>query len=160
MNPGRAGAKGTPYRQAARTVTGEADARAVCTCFWSAAYPLGLFTSVLKASGLPPHATTLLSLRRPRRTPFVLGSTRHLVQGVVDLEDEQWDGRRRVLSARAVLLDDRPYELTIALPTGFRPREARCEPSAEVTVDSAERGAARLRVSRPPGAELDWLVQF
>ena len=109
---------------------------------------------------LPPHATTLLSLRRPRRTPFVLGSTRHLVQGVVDLEDERWDGRRRVLSARAVQLDDRPYELTIALPTGFRPREARCEPDAEVTVEGAERGAARLRLLRPPGAALDWSVQF
>lgn len=109
---------------------------------------------------LPPHATTVLSLRRPRRTPFVLGSTRHLVQGVMDLEDERWDGRRRVLSARAVLLDDRPYELTIALPPGFRPREARCAPDAEITVDSAERGAARLRLLRPPGAELDWSVQF
>jgi len=108
----------------------------------------------------PPHATTVLSLRRPRRTPFVLGSTRHVVQGVMDLEDERWDGRRRVLSARAVLLDDRPYELTIALPPGFRPREARCEPDAEITVDSVEWGAARLRLPRPPGAELEWSVQF
>jgi hypothetical protein len=109
---------------------------------------------------LPPHATTVLSLRRPRRTPFVLGSTRHVVQGVLDLEDERWDRRQRVLSAGAVLLDDRPYEVTIALPAGFHPKEARCEPAAEITVDSAERGAARLRLPRPPGAELEWSVQF
>ena len=112
------------------------------------------------ALSLPPHATTVLSLRRPRRTPFVLGSTRHLVQGVMDLEDERWDGRRRLLSARAVLLDDRPYEVTIALPAGFRPAAARCEPDASITVDLAEQGAARLRIARPPGAELNWSVQF
>jgi hypothetical protein len=112
------------------------------------------------ALSLPPHGATVLSLRRPRRTPFVLGSTRHVVQGVMDLEDERWDARRRVLSARAVLLDDRPYEVTIALPPGFRPKDARCAPDAGITVDVVERGAARLRLPRPPGAELDWSVLF
>jgi hypothetical protein len=112
------------------------------------------------ALAVAPHATTVLSLRRPRSRPFVLGSTRHVVQGVMDLEDEEWDGRRRLLSARAVLLDDRPYEVTIALPPGFHPREARCEPEAVIIVDEVERGAARLRVSRPPSAELDWSVRF
>jgi hypothetical protein len=109
---------------------------------------------------VPPHDATVLSLRRPRRTPFVLGSTRHVVQGVMDLEDERWDARRRVLSARAVRLDDRPYEVTVALPPGFRPTEALCEPEAEITVDLVERGAARLRLPRPPGAAVDWSIRF
>lgn len=109
---------------------------------------------------LPPHGATVLSLRRPRRAPFVLGSTRHVVQGVVDLEDERWDARRRVLSARAVLLDDRPYVVTIALPPGFRPTEATCAPDAEISVNVAERGAARLTLPKPPGAEVDWSVRF
>jgi hypothetical protein len=109
---------------------------------------------------LPPHGTTVLALRRPRRTPFVLGSTRHIVQGVMDLEDEQWNAGRRVLSARAVLLDDRPYEVTIGVPPGFHPVEATCEPDAEITVEVVERGAARLRLPKPPGAEVDWSVRF
>jgi hypothetical protein len=109
---------------------------------------------------LPPHGAAVLGLRRPRRTPFVLGSTRHVVQGVMDLEEESWDAGRRVLSARAVLLDDRPYEVTIGVPPGFHPVEASCEPDAEITVDVVERGAARLRLPKPPGAEVDWSVRF
>jgi len=109
---------------------------------------------------LAPHAATVLSLRRPRRSPFVLGSSRHVVQGVMDLEDEQWDARRRVLSARAVQLDGRPYEVTIAVPPGFHPKSASCQPEADVTVSAAERGAVRLRLAQPPGADLDWSVQF
>ena len=120
---------------------------------------LGDVTHAL-ALALPVHGAVVLSLRRPRRRPFVLGSTRHVVQGVMDLEDEQWDPARRVLAARAVLLDGRPYEVTIALPPGFHPKDARCEPGAEITVEMAERGAARLRIPKPPGAELDWSVRF
>jgi hypothetical protein len=109
---------------------------------------------------LPPHASTVLGLRRPRRAPFVLGSTRHVVQGVMDIEDERWDAGHRVLSARAVQLDGRPYEVTIGLPPGFRPVDARCEPDAEITVEIAERGAARLRLPTPPAAEVEWSVRF
>ncbi len=109
---------------------------------------------------LPSHACTVLSLRRPRRTPFVLGTTRHVVQGVVDLEDERWDAARGILSARAVLLDERPYEVTIAVPPGFHPENAISEPEADVTVDVVDRGAARLRFPKPPAAEVSWSVVF
>ena len=109
---------------------------------------------------LPAHGCAVLSLRRPRRVPSVLGANRHVVQGIMDLEDETWDGEQRTLSGHAVLLDDRPYELTIALPPGFHPAGATCDPSAEVTVDAVDRRAARLRIAKPPAAELDWTVMF
>ncbi len=109
---------------------------------------------------LPAHGCAVLSLRRPRRVPYVLGGNRHLVQGLMDLEDEQWDGEQRTLSGHAMLLDGRPYELTIALPPGFHPAAATCDPDAEITVDVVDRRAARLRIAKPPAAELDWSVMF
>jgi len=109
---------------------------------------------------LPAHGCTVLSLRRPRRVPYVLGANRHVVQGVMDLEDEQWDGEQRTLSGHAVLLDDRPYQVTFALPPGFHPAGATCDPSAEISVGVVDRRAARLRIEKPPAAELDWSVMF
>ena len=109
---------------------------------------------------LPPHAATVLALRRPRRAPFVLGSTRHVVQGLLDIEDERWDARRRVLSARSVQLDGQPYAVTVALPRGFEPRDASAEPATDVVVEAAAGGAARLVFPQPPREGIDWEMAF
>jgi hypothetical protein len=126
-------------------------------------------------SGLvAPRSATVLGLRRRPRAPCVIGSTRHVVQGVVDLADERWDARRRVLSARAVQLDDRPYAVTIALPAGFRTRACRSE--IECRLDDGPTGlqadrrtgeraggrgaSVRLVFPAPEGRDLAWEVEF
>jgi len=121
-----------------------------------------------------PRSATVLALRRKPRAPCVIGSTRHVVQGVVDLADERWDARRRVLSARAVQLDDRPYAVTIALPPGFRARACRSEiecrldegptgaPADRRTSERAGGRAASVRMvfPAPEGRDLAWEVEF
>ena len=118
-------------------------------------------------SGLvAPRSATVLSLRRRTRAPCVIGTTRHVVQGAVDLEGEQWDARRKVLSARAVRLDNRPYAVTIALPAGFRAKECRAEEECRLE-DARTRGHAdertrsvRLVFPAPGGRDLSWEVEF
>jgi hypothetical protein len=107
-----------------------------------------------------PHASVVLSLRRRRRAPFVLGSSRHVVQGAVDLADERWDERRKVLAGRSVRLDGRPYAVTIAVPAGLRPRRARSTPERQVTIEPRPNGSARLLFPEPPGEEIAWEVEF
>jgi hypothetical protein len=121
-----------------------------------------------------PRSATVLALRRKPRAPCVIGSTRHVVQGVVDLADERWDARRRVLSARAVKLDDRPYAVTIALPAGFRARACRSEiecrlEGARTGGQADERtggrtaaaaGSVRLLFPAPEGRDFAWEVEF
>ena len=104
------------------------------------------------------HTATAISLRRRRGVPFVLGTTRHVVQGAVDLEEERWDARRRVLSARAVRLDGRPYSVTIALPPGFLPSEGRTDPDTEVAITMA--GRAATLDAATTGDELAWEIRF
>ena len=125
------------------------------------------------------RSATVLSLRRRTRVPCVIGSTRHIAQGAVDLEGERWDARRRVLGARSVHLDDRPYAVTIALPPGFRARECRCDaecrledgrtggPAEGRTGGRAGQGTAargsrvvRLVFPAPQGRDLAWEVEF
>jgi hypothetical protein len=112
--------------------------------------------------GVAPRSALVLSLRRRRRAPAVAGTTRHVVQGF-DLEDEHWDDRSRTLSGRSVMLDDRPYGITIALPAGLTPLRAASDPDAGAAVTvagSAGRRAARLVLAAPPGNTVSWEVKF
>lgn len=63
---------------------------------------------------LEPHEALVVALRPRADHPQVIGTTRHVVQGCVDLQDEHWDGKAQTLSGRAVKLDGRPYRVTIA----------------------------------------------
>jgi hypothetical protein len=104
-----------------------------------------------------PHSAMVLGLRRPRRVPFVLGSSRHIVQGAVDIEEESWDARRRTLSGRSVQLDGRPYALTLALPPGFRPQ--RCLGSVPSAIAETTPRAARLEFIGTRD-DIVWEVEF
>jgi hypothetical protein len=114
------------------------------------------------ALSVAPRSAVVLSLRRRRPRPTVIGTTRHVVPGF-DVRDERWDGGRRTLTAKAVQLDGRPYAVTVALPPGFTPRHASCDPDAEVTFAvTGHPGprAARLELAAPPGRAVEWVVQF
>jgi len=114
------------------------------------------------AVSLQPRSGITLSLRRRRRFPAVVGTSRHVVQGL-EVRDERWDPRRRTLAARAVQLDRRPYAVTIALPPGLAPRRASSDPDAGASVaPTGEPGAraVRLLLTAPPGDEVSWEVEF
>ena len=117
------------------------------------------------------RSATVVALRRRPRWPCVIGSTRHVVQGAVDLANERWDARRRVLSGRAIRLDDRPHAVTIALPAGFRARECsgdlecRLEPDQRSGVPADRRAgsgpaAVRLVIPAPEERDCAWEVSF
>ncbi|MGH7701413.1 MAG: alpha-galactosidase [Gemmatimonadales bacterium] len=80
---------------------------------------------------LEPHATLLLALRPASAHPQVIGTTRHLVQGAVDVRDEAWDRSAAVLRGRAAAQDERAYAVTIAVPRTLRPAACRADPPCE-----------------------------
>jgi hypothetical protein len=101
----------------------------------------------------------VLSLRRPRIGPFVLATTRHIVQGAVDLADERWDARARTLRGRSVRLDGRPYAVTLAVPPGMHP--SRCSARVDCAIEHAHRSARVARLTFPsPAREIEWEVVF
>ena len=114
------------------------------------------------ALSVAPRSALVLSLRRRRRTPAVVGTTRHVVQGL-DVRDERWDDRRRTLAGTAVQLEDGPYAVAIALPPGFTPRRATSAPDAGATIAATgDHGlrTAKLQLAAPPAAEVSWEVAF
>jgi alpha-galactosidase len=82
---------------------------------WRSAYR-GVVEESITLS-LPPHGCELLRLTPLLERPQVVGSTFHVLQGAVEIEDEAWDGESLVLRLRPVAVSE--GELIIAVPDGF-----------------------------------------
>jgi len=68
------------------------------------------------AATISPHSTLTIALRSAVSRPQVIGTTRHIVQGAVDLSEERWDAATRSLQAKSTRLDGRPYAVSITVP--------------------------------------------
>src|SRR5207245_5234107 len=65
---------------------------------------------------LEPHSVLVAAVRPAAAHPQLIGTTRHVVQGVVDVAEESWDQGSRRLRARSTNLDARPHAVTAAVP--------------------------------------------
>ena len=113
------------------------------------------------AATVPARTALVLSLRSGAARPQVIGTTRHLVQGAIDVADETWDPRTRTLRARAMRRDDRAYRVTIAVPQGMRP--AACESERPCTMTRLPSGHVTLEWPAPesrPSGDVAWQIRF
>jgi len=120
--------------------------------------PLSDTTERLSTS-LPPHAVWVVALRATVARPQIIGTTRHVVQGAVDIASETWDAAKRTLRGTSVNLDARRYGMTLAVPPGLRvdtcKAELRCTvntlPSGQVVIEWPDGSAGR---------DIEWEVSF
>ena len=110
------------------------------------------------AATIAPHTTLTIALRSAATRPQVIGTTRHIVQGVVDIGEEQWDATARTLRGKSAQLDGRPYAITIAVPRGLRPRS--CKSDVACTLKRLETGHAVIEWPAGTTTDLDWTVTF
>lgn len=117
-------------------------------------------TEALTAT-LDPHSCITVALRPAAARPQVIGTTRHVVQGGVDVVDEVWDAATRTLRARATNLDRRAYGVMIAVPKGMRP--ATCKADMPCSVRGLESGHVVLEWAAGAvehGTDVSWKVTF
>jgi hypothetical protein len=111
------------------------------------------------AATIEPHAALVVALRPSAAHPQVIGSTRHVVQGTVDLTDQSWQPESRTLAARSTALDGRAYGVTIVVPPAFRFSAVRADVAC--TARSLESG--HLLLTWPEGGDgrdIRWEVAF
>ncbi len=82
--------------------------------FWANAF-LPPIKNAISAT-LPPHACQVLAVRPMLDHPFVLSTSRHVTQGIIDLTNEKWNPATRTLSGTSDVIAGDPYELRIAAP--------------------------------------------
>jgi melibiase-like protein len=108
---------------------------------------------------LEPRTARTIAIRAAAARPQVIGTTRHVVQGAVDIVDETWDPTARTLTARSTNLDARAYAVTIAVPKGLRP--GACTADVPCTVRRLPSGHAVLEwVAGGDGRDITWKLSF
>ena len=108
-----------------------------------------------------PARDVVVAALRPASTSRaqVLGTSRHVVQGAVDILEEQWDQATRTLQVRSGKLDGRPYTVTVSVPRGSVPGPC----TTEVPCTTRRLPGGQLVIEWPESEtvrELAWSVQF
>jgi len=119
--------------------------------------PLADVQQTLKAA-IAPHTTLTVALRPAGTHPQVIGTTRHIIQGAIDITDERWDAATQTLAARSVNLDGRAYAVTVAVPRGMRP--GTCKSDRPCTVRRLPSGHAVIEWPQGTTQDITWSLSF
>lgn len=113
----------------------------------------------LLAVTLEPQSARVIAIRPTAARPQIIGTTRHVVQGAVDVADETWDQATRTLKAKATNLDSRAYAVTISVPKGIRP--GTCKADVPCSVRRLETGHVVLEwAAGGDGRDIRWELSF
>jgi hypothetical protein len=134
--------------------------------FWANALAAP-FSTDLRAT-LPGLSCRVLAVRPLQPRPFLLSTSRHITQGMVDVRREHWSASASTLAGTSAVVGDDPYELRIfakAPDRAWQVAEATvsaADQAAGVTIASAANvdGLVRVTVASPVNRDVDWAVAF
>ncbi len=134
--------------------------------YWADAFVEPFGTTL--ESDLPPASCRILAIRPASTQPQVLGTSRHITQGVVDLLEEKWDADTRTLQGVSRIVANDPYELRIAamgrdgpwragdlVVSSVNPAEG-----ASVHLVSQDDWRVRVRIDSPRSQDVRWSIRF
>jgi len=113
-------------------------------------------------SELPPASCRILSIRPVVGHPQVVGTSRHIAQGIPDLLEEKWDAATRTLSGVSRVVANDPYELRIAAMGRTNPWKATALTASadSVKLTAQEDWRIRVRIDSPTDGEIRWAIVF
>ena len=113
------------------------------------------------AVSLKPSGCRILSLRPALVRPQVVGTSRHICQGVTDLSHERWDAKSMTLSGRSLVVGGDPYELRVNCPSGWILEQARTDSGNAVQVRCADEGRlVRVGLEAVNSQPTAWYLKF
>jgi hypothetical protein len=114
---------------------------------------------------LAPGTCQILSLREHKPHPQILASSRHITQGLTDLENERWNTATNTLSATNTLVAKDPTRLIVS--TSFARRSpgavtlSKADQSSGVTATLNQTGSlVTLTLSSPTSRKVSWSLPF
>jgi hypothetical protein len=129
--------------------------------YWADEF-IGPFSGSLE-SDLPPASCRILAIRPVSEQPQVIGTSRHITQGIPGLLEEKWDGGTRTLRGTSRVVANDPYELRIAAMGKNGPwRVKAVDADAGATIKLVGQSDWRVRVCIDSGKnrEIHWSVTF
>jgi hypothetical protein len=96
--------------------------------------------------------------------PVLVSTSRHVTQGMVDVEEESWNPGNRCLSGTSRVVGGDPCELRICVPGGedvkgvdLSPEDIKAGERAAFTQEGAQ---IRVRLTSPVARRTRWEVRF
>ena len=135
--------------------------------FWANKF-LPPVTDAITAT-LPPHACQILALRPMLDHPFVLSTSRHITQGMIELTGEKWDPATRTLSGTSHVVGGDPYEVRIAAPGTWVIKNCTVTPliwnawrgpATVATIAPAKDGSLRATINSMSDVNTAWAITF
>jgi hypothetical protein len=116
-------------------------------------------------STLPPASCRIVALRPALDRPQVVSTSRHITQGVIDVEAERWNAG--ALEGVSAVVGGDDYELRIHAPAGASPWKAlaaqvsSADQQAGVVVRMEQSGACvRVKIQSPQSRKVAWSVKL
>ena len=120
--------------------------------FWSDA-PVQSFSREFKFE-VPAESCRVIAVRPEQGRPVLVSTSRHVMQGMIDVMDEKWSARTKVLSGISQLVGNDAYQLRIAGLNDGR-KNFRLLSAAVSAQDQAAGVSIAPETGRP--GELGWL---
>ena len=121
----------------------EAGTRYVGFDFWANAF-VEPFGGAVRAT-LAESQCKILSLRPVSNSPILVGTSRHITQGIIDVKKESWDASSKRLSGISEAVGGDPYELRIV---AMKESGNWAFQSAQVSPDDTQAGVSITLVSQ------------
>ena len=99
--------------------------------FWGDEY-LGELDST-RTFTLPPTSCRVVSVHERKDRPIILSTSRHVVDGAIDLVSEDWDAGKSLLSVTTEKLLKGEYSVVVYVPTQFNLKQVVAPVQYEVT---------------------------
>jgi hypothetical protein len=128
--------------------------------FWNDALVGKLPGTARVEKTLEPSACAMLSVRKALSYPQVLSTSRHVLQGWVDLSNVKWDAVTRQLTGTAKVIGGEPFRIVLA-GNGFKPAGAQMA-TGRAHLDTHPSGAdyATLVLENNTTSDAAWSVKF
>jgi hypothetical protein len=131
--------------------------------YWANEF-VGPFDDVLEVE-LRPSSCRLISIRPLLERPVLLGTSRHVTQGIVDVTEQAWNNETSVLTGKSRVVGADPYELRIFAPGSSRQIAdagvSQADIEAGVTVETRQTGREiRITIDSRSNRHVRWKAAF
>ena len=133
----------------------------LCYDFWKEQF-LGEVLKDLRVD-VDPGSVTLLSIHEKKDMPQLISTTRHVMQGAVEIEDIRFDTSNNVLSGVSVAPMGSSYSVIVYIPATYQwsPKQGKLYDDFEnYTVKKVDNNILRVYLQFDKATKINWKVGF